>query len=87
MILQLTSEALVQAVGSLVSAWSAGWLVQKAGPRFVILIMAVFPLLISMTALLIRPPPKQHDESSEPGELGLWCRHRLLDANLYLIRS
>ena len=44
---------LLQAIGSLISAWSGGWLIETTGPRFTILIMAVFPLLISCTALLI----------------------------------
>lgn len=56
---------LLQAIGSLISAWSGGWLIDTTGPRFTILIMALFPLLISCTALLIPhgPSSKDHTDS------------------------
>lgn len=56
---QATSGALqslawgAQAAGSLASAWVAGALVQAAGPRPVLALMAVFPLLIGVAALFV----------------------------------
>ena len=42
-----------QAAGSLASAWAAGALVQAAGPRPVLALMALFPLLIGVAALFV----------------------------------
>lgn len=56
---QATSGALqslawgAQAAGSLASAWVAGALVQAAGPRPVLALMALFPLLIGVAALFV----------------------------------
>ena len=54
---------LLQAIGSLISAWSGGWLIDTTGPRFTILIMALFPLLISCTALLIPHRTSSRDKT------------------------
>ena len=47
-----------QAVGSLSSAWAAGWLIQVAGPRPVLAAMAAFPLLVAVAAGFIREVPR-----------------------------
>ena len=48
----------VQAVGRLSSAYTSGWLIDTAGPRAALAIMAVFPLAICLTAGLIREAPR-----------------------------
>lgn len=47
-----------QAVGRLSSAYTSGWLIDTAGPRVALAIMAVFPLAICLTAGLIREAPR-----------------------------
>ncbi|KAK9826138.1 hypothetical protein WJX81_008063 [Elliptochloris bilobata] len=47
-----------QAVGRLSSAYTSGWLIDKAGPRMALALMAIFPLAICLTAGLIREAPR-----------------------------
>jgi folate/biopterin transporter len=54
-----------QAVGSLASAYAAGWVIDRAGPRPVLAGMAAFPLLVAAAAAFIREVPW-----SPPGAVG-----------------
>lgn len=56
----LAHSCVVQAVGSLASAWTGGWLIGKLGPQAVLMLMAVFPLLISCTGLLVKEDRSTH---------------------------
>jgi hypothetical protein len=46
-----------QAVGSLSTAWTAGAIIESAGPRRTLALMAAFPLLVAVAAGFIREQP------------------------------
>lgn len=46
-----------QAVGSLSTAWTAGYVIEAAGPRATLSLMAAFPLLVAVAAGFIREQP------------------------------
>ena len=60
-----------QAVGSLSSAYAAGWVIDRAGPRPVLAAMAAFPLLVALAAGFIREVPHCPPPLATPGSARL----------------